>query len=95
MAAPGLELNLQKAGVLGRVGRWAVIAYKRDRGVFSGVIFMRVFGANDLQPFRYQSAPIRHGCRPGRRESAGVLDGKVELERAGKLLPRPFDSSSF
>ena len=52
----------------------------RDFGVLSGVVFMRVFGADNLLPLCYQRAPIRFGRRPGHRENAFILDRKMKLK---------------
>ena len=49
----------------------------RDRGINSRVPF-GVFGADKFRPF-VQGAPKRYGGRPGRRESAGVFDGELDL----------------
>src|SRR5215468_628921 len=52
----------------------------RDFGVLSGVVFMRVFGADNLLPLCYERAPIRFGRRPGHRENAFILDRKMKLK---------------
>src|SRR5208337_3936323 len=51
----------------------------RDGAVLSGVVFMRVFGASDLQPLA-QRAPISYDRRPRHREDAFILDREFELQ---------------
>src|SRR5215813_8414552 len=58
----------------------------RDFGVLSGVVFMRVFGADNLLPLSYQRAPIRFGRRPRHRENAFILDRKMKLKPLAPIV---------
>src|ERR1700730_17409162 len=51
----------------------------RNRCVLSGIVFMRVLGADDFRPIT-RRAQISYGGRPGHREDAIILDRELELK---------------
>src|SRR5215471_15209710 len=51
----------------------------RDRGVFSCIIFVRVFGADTFLPL-FRAAPKRDGRRPGHPESAFIDNDEFHLQ---------------
>jgi hypothetical protein len=48
----------------------------RDRSVLSGVVFMRILGADNFRPFN-RCPQISDGGRPACREDAIIFDGEV------------------
>src|SRR6202023_3763031 len=51
----------------------------RDRCVLSGIVFMRVLGADDFRPIT-RGAQISYGGRPGHGEDAFILARELELK---------------
>src|ERR1700704_6129883 len=48
-------------------------------------VFTRIFSADKVRPFA-QGGPISNGRRPGHREDAWILDGKLELQHLAAVV---------
>src|SRR5262249_51126108 len=60
---------------------------RRNRSVFSGVVFMGVLGADNFRPFN-RRRQISHGGRPGHCEDAFILDRELELKPLAPVVWR-------
>ena len=57
----------------------------RDVGVLVVIIFMKVFGADDLPPF-VRVEHVGHGRGPGRREHPPVLHREMNLQILARIV---------